>query len=309
MSDAVAKTDRGGLERARVLVTGATGFLGSHLARELVRMGCEVGALVRDGADMSRIHDVQPRLQFLSGDVTDGPRAQALVRGFRPTVVFHLAAYGVNAWACDPAQAVTTNVLGTITLLEACRSLSLEAFVYIGTWFETPEPVNAYAASKAAGWLFGRLYDRMHQVPVVGVRPFQVYGPGEAPNRLIPSVILSALQGREVQATEGRQVRDFIFVEDVVAGMIRAAACPKARGQMFDLGTGTGIEVRAVIEQLMELLGHPVPVAYGALPYRAGEIWHLVADPRAAKQRLGWTPRVTLSEGLRRTIERVHVPC
>ena len=287
---------------ARVLVTGATGFLGSHLARELVRMGCEVGVLVREGAETARIHDLQPRLELLTADLVDGARVQETIRRFEPRVVFHLAAYGVNAWECDPAQAVMTNVLGTANLLEACRPLSLDAFVCAGTSFETPEPVNVYAASKAAGWLFAQLYERAHQMPVVGVRPFQVYGPAEAPSRLIPSVILSALQGREVRATEGRQVRDFIFVEDVVEGMIRAATCPEARGKMFNLGTGQGVRVRAVIEQLLELLGHPVPVAYGALPYRPREIWNLVADARSSTHILGWQPRVSLAEGLQQTV-------
>ena len=302
MSHAVAEMDRRGVERARVLVTGATGFLGSHLARELVRMGCEVGALVRDGAERSRLHDVESRIQMLTGDLVDGARWPETIARFEPRVVFHLAAYGVNAWVCDPAQAVLTNVLGTTNLLEACRPLSLQAFVYAGTSFEEPAPANAYAASKTAGWLFGQLYERAHQVPVVGVRPFQVYGPAEAPGRLIPSVIRAALQGREVQATEGRQVRDFIFVEDVIEGMILAAACPEARGKTFNLGTGQGVEVRAVIEQLMELLGHPVPVAYGALPYRPGELWNLVADTRSSTEALGWRPRVPLTEGLKRTV-------
>ena len=314
MPDAVGETSARELSGARVLVTGAAGFLGSHLARALVRSGCEVGALARDGADRSRLHDVEARVQWLSADLADDARVRDAVGQFGPDVVFHLGAFGVNAWTCDPAQAVMTNVLGTTHLLEACRTRALRAFVYAGTSFEYadgdaprredawPEPVNAYAASKTAGWLFSRFYERVHQVPVVTVRPFQVYGPAEATNRLIPSVILSALQGHEVEATEGRQVRDFIFVEDVIAGMIRAAVCREARGGTFNLGTGQGVSVREMIEQLMNILRHPVSVAYGALSTRPGEYRRLVADTRLSSRVLGWQARVPLTEGLQRTV-------
>ena len=236
-------------------------------------------------------------------------------------VVFHLAAYGVNGWTCDARQAMLTNAIGTTNMLEACRELTLDAFVYAGTCFEYaggparcredtwPKPVNAYALSKTTGWMMAQYYERMHHIPVVGVRPFQVYGPHEAPERLVPSVILSALRGQEVRVTEGAQVRDFIFVEDVVMGLLRAAACKKARGVMLNLGTGHGVTVRTVIETLIGMLGRPVSVAYGAVAYRPGEIWNLVADTRVATRLLGWQPAVSLDEGLRRTVEWcVHRP-
>ena len=264
----------------KALVTGASGFIGSHLVRGLVHAGCEVGALMRRQSDQTRIHDVLPRIRPLTADLLDAEGLQAVVKAFQPSVVFHLAAYGVNSWTCDAGQAMLTNAIGTANVLEACRDLTLDAFVYAGTCFEYaggtarcredawPAPVNAYAASKTAGWVLAQFYERAHDIPVVGVRPFQVYGPQEAPNRLVPSVILSALRGQDVRVSEGKQVRDFIFVEDVVAGFMRAAACRQARGAIVNLGTGQGVAVRAVIEKLIEVLGTPVPVMYGAVAYR-----------------------------------------
>lgn len=297
-----------------MLVTGATGFVGSHLVRELLRRGCDVGVLVRDGSELGRLKGLQARLQVLPGGLMDADLLRRAVQAFAPARVFHLAAHGVNEWDADLRQSMLVNCGGTINLLEACRGLSLAGFVYAGTCFEyaggeapcredaAVAPANAYAVSKAAGWLASQWYARMHHLPVAGVRPFQAYGPGEVPARLIPSVIACALRGRDVLATEGRQVRDFVFVDDVVAGMLQASERREAIGQVFNLGTGVGTPVRAAIERVLAAAERAVPVRLGAKPYRPNEIWHLVADTQRSRDVLGWTARVPLEEGLRKTV-------
>jgi UDP-glucose 4-epimerase len=302
------------MDGERVLVTGATGFLGSNLVRHLLGRGCQVGVLVRKQSPRVRIAELAGRLCLLEGDLCDASSLHEAVTRFAPGYVLHVAAYGVNRWEAEAEQAAQTNVVGTVRLLEACRRVPLKSFVYVGSCFEygdqstpcreeqLPRPLNAYAASKTGAWLYCHLYGRQFDLPVVSVRPFHTYGPYESPRRLVPYVILSALEGKEIGLTKSEQVRDFVFVEDVADGIVRAARTQAAQGQTINLGTGRGTSVRAMVGQIMGLVPSPVEPRFGARAYRQGEAWNLVADVSRARELLGWEARVSLREGLQRTV-------
>jgi nucleoside-diphosphate-sugar epimerase len=134
------------------------------------------------------------------------------------------------------------------------------------------------------------------------VRPFAVYGPRQSSRFLIPQVILHALRREDFPTTLGEQGRDWIYVEDVVDGIIRASLSEEAIGQIINLCSGQEHTVREVVGRVLEIMGNPIEARFGALPYRRGEIWHLVGDNAKAKELLGWEPKVSLEEGLRRTI-------
>ena len=165
------------------------------------------------------------------------------------------------------------------------------------------DPVNAYAASKSAAWLFCNMYHRTHGYPIVTVRPFTAYGPRQSIRVLIPQAILSALRGQDFEMTGGEQTRDFTYVDDVVEGCIRASLSEKAIGQTINLGTGEEHAIKGVVLEVLELMGSTVKPLLGALPYRPGEIWCLYSDSSKAKELLGWQPQVSLEEGLRWTIK------
>jgi UDP-glucose 4-epimerase len=227
----------------------------------------------------------------------------------------------------DPTLAVQVNVIGTLNLLEALTETDCDCFVNTGTCYEyghnTPppsvppnlgrpggqhedqmiDPINAYATSKSAAWLFCNMYYRTRSYPIVTMRPFTVYGPRQNPRALIPQVILSALRGEDFEMTGGEQTRDFTYVDDVVEGYIRASFSEKAIGQTINLGTGEEHAVKDVVLKVLELMGHPVRPLIGALPYRPGEIWRLYADSSKARRLLGWQPQVGLEDGLKKTIE------
>jgi len=299
----------------RVFVTGATGFIGSHLVRRLIGYGCQVGVLLRQRSNTLRIDDVMGQLQPLEGDLLEAEKLKSLVQDFAPSHVFHLAAYGVDRPLESVTDSVQVNVQGTVNLLEACRAVNLERLVYIGTCYEYGDgsspckedqpvaPINYYAASKAAGWLFCRLYQRLFDLPVVTVRPFQAYGPYQGCRLLIPYVITSALRGEDLHLTRGEQIRDYVFIDDVIDGMIKAATTDAAVGQTINLGSGIGVTVRKVVEMVLEILGWPVEAQFGALEYRAGEVWDLRADRRRARELLNWEPMVGLEDGLQRTVD------
>lgn len=302
------------LAGSRVLLTGATGFLGAHLARRLVAEGCWVGALLRLGSNTARLANVLDRLHPLSGDLLAPDTLAEAMRVSAPRYVFHLAAHGVDRPLASATDSVQTNVQGTVNLLDACRAADLARFVYVGTCYEYGDgsapcredqpvaPANYYAASKAAGWLLCGVYHRVHGLPVATVRPFQAYGPYQGCRLLLPYAITTALRGEDLRLTPGEQVRDFVHVDDVVDGVLTAATTPAAVGQTINLGSGEGTTVRRAVEMALDVLGWPVPAHFGALEYRPGEVWDLRADPRRARELLGWQPRTGLADGLRQTV-------
>ena len=252
--------------------------------------------------------------RHLSLDVRDADAVRAVVVEAAPQVVFHLAAAGVTDPGVDPALALAVNAGGTVRMLEALRERDVWRVVLAGTCYEYGaretveglDPFNAYAASKVAAWAFGRMYWRVHGLPIVTVRPFQVYGPGQIPHTLIPAAIRAALAGEDFPMTPGEQERDFIYVEDVVEGMLAAAQAPGIEGQSLDLGTGQAHTVRQVVERVWAITAAQGHILAGALPYRPAEVMRLTADADRTAHLTGWRARVGLDDGLRRTIAWVQ---
>jgi UDP-glucose 4-epimerase len=297
-------------EEKRVLVTGAAGFIGQRLVRRLVEGGARVWAGLAPDEAPERVAALPVPAERLVFDLRDGEGVRAAVAEAAPQVVFHLAAVGVTDPEIDAALALAVNTGGTVHLLEALRGRTSRV-VLVGTCYEYGaresveglDPFNAYAASKVAAWAFGRMYWRMYALPVVTVRLFQVYGPGQPAHTLIPAAIDAALTGRDFPMTPGEQERDFIFVEDVVTGMLAAAGAPGIEGESLDLGTGRAHSARQVVERIWAATGARGQMLPGALPYRPGAVMHSVADAERTARLTGWRAQVTLGEGLRQTIQ------
>jgi UDP-glucose 4-epimerase len=295
----------------RALVTGAAGFIGQRLVQQLVEAGARVWAGAAPDEPSERVAALPTQVKRLVFDLRDAVAVQAAVAEATPQVVFHLAAVGVTNAGVDPSLALAVNAGGTVHLLEALKERNVERIVLVGTCYEYGaretveglDPFNTYAASKVAAWAFGRMYWRAYGLPIVTVRPFQVYGPGQPAGTLIPAAIDVALIGRDFPMTPGEQVRDFIYVDDVVAGMMAAAEAPGIEGESIDLGTGRSHAIRQAVARIWEIAEARGRMLPGALPYRPGEVMRIVADADRAARLTGWRARVSLEEGLRRTIE------
>jgi len=310
----------------KVLVTGAGGFLGSHLVETLVTRGAKVRALVHYNSrnDWGLLEllspDIKEHLEVVGGDITDPYGMARLVAG--RDVIFHLAALiGIPYSYVAPAHYVAVNVTGTLNLLEAARAQEVEAFIHTstsetyGTAEYTPmdegHPLKGqspYSASKIAADKLVESYHCSFGLRAVTVRPFNAFGPRQSARAVIPTIITQALAGDTIQLGDTEPRRDFTYARDTVEGFIKAASCPQAIGQVINLGTGRSLSVGELAQTIVALVGGNKKISSDPVRLRPGgsEVWHLECDNRRAGEILGWTPEVDLETGLKRTIDYIR---
>lgn len=308
------------LAGAPVLVTGAAGFIGSHLVRKLLGLGCDVWVILRRSSDCWRIADVCEKLQIVHCDL-ENSSVDSLSADLPSNVrfVFHLAAAGVRQTEQDNESILTTNVLGTLRLLQWGKSNALDRFVYSGSCFEygsgeriaedvLPRPTSEYAASKSAAWLLVNAFYARYGLPTVSMRPFTVFGPWEGGHRLVPHTVMSSLRADSIELTGGEQTRDFVYVEDAVDAFLRAATESEAIGETFNICTGNATSVKELVQLIVEATGQKASPRFGIIPYRDNELWSLSGDPSKAREKLGWIAEHTLEEALAETIQWFMLP-
>lgn len=294
----------------RFLVTGATGFVGKHLVRRLHRSGHETILLVREAYGMGAplpepLAVIREQLHLVYADLRNFRLTSRALHQAEPDIVIHLAAAGVTDPYLPVATALRHNVTGTINLLRAAfeRLHSTERVVIARTPGETT-PENPYQASKGAAWKFCQMYARQMHWPINGAKIFQAYGPGQAENTLVPSAFAAAREGRNFPMTSGTQERDWVYVDDVVIGLIRLAEKGIAAGESVDLGAGQATSLLEVVTQIYDLVdrgGRPLP---GALADRPGEAGRRVARTNETEEKIGWRATTSLAAGLGKLQER-----
>ena len=299
----------------RVLITGAGGFIGSHLARRLVGEGVQVQSILKKGESTWRLDDILDRLDVSETDVTDLQSLQTILSRFNPQVVFHLAALVdvSRSWE-HVLPMITTNLVGTVNLLTALKSCAVEIFVNTSSSEEygnTPapcredqreSPLSPYSFSKLSGTHLCQMAVKAFDLPITTLRLFPTYGPFQESDMLIPSAIKTLLAGKEFNMSPGEQKREFNYVEDVVEAYLKVAVCPEARGEVINVGNGIPYRVRDVVEIIQKCTGDRGTVKVGALSYRKGEGMECFCDNLKLKELTGWSPRVPLEEGLRLTV-------
>lgn len=283
----------------RVLVTGATGFIGRALTRALLAEGAQVMALVREKAGRRLGEGIVEGAEAVEVDLRYAAGVKRAVEAAQPTLAVHLAAVGVTDPFLPIGEALRGNLDATINLLKA---VSGRCRVVVARTPGEIDSINTYAAAKASAWQFCRMFQRTQDWPITAVMPFQVYGPGQPAKTIIGAAVSAAKAGEDFPTTPGEQMRDWIYIDDVVAGIIAASRADGVDGETVELGTGVGTPVRGVVEKVFALAGQGRPLI-GALPQRPGETPSQIADADQAEQLTGWRARVSLDEGLKKVIE------
>ena len=310
----------------RVLVTGAAGFIGSHLVELLVREGCSVRAFVHYNSHSRWPHleqlppDIRSAVEIVPGDIADAGSVSKAVAGCQ--WVFHLAALiGIPYSYVAPASYVQTNVVGTLNVLDACRAHHVEHLIHTSTSetygsaqyvpIDEKHPMvgqSPYSATKIGADKLAESYWLSFRTPVTTVRPFNTYGPRQSQRAIIPTIITQALAGGALKLGNLDPVRDLTFVTDTARGFLAAARAPQAVGEVVNLGVGQGPSVRDLVEKIGKLLGRSLEVEQDAARIRPGgsEVVRLISDNRKAQTLMQWTPQVDLEAGLAATIEHIR---
>ncbi len=304
----------------RVFMTGAGGFIGSHLARLLVRDGCEVTVLLRPGSDPWRIRDLLPALHVVAGDVLEPGAAWARsLESLRPETCIHFA------WCTEPGTFLHSAqnlhyVAASIELATRLAGAGCRRLVIAGSFSEYDQSLGYLAETSAVrpNTLYGAAKSALCQVltlwaPEAGIellwpRLFSVYGPGEHERRFVPAVVTAALRGEATRLTPGEQMRDYLHVADA-AGAVWAAAQAGLTGPI-NVGSGRPVAIRELATRIGAFVGRPELIRLGDLPYREGDPMFVCANTQLLQRATGWTPHFDLEAGLRDTIGwwQAHLP-
>jgi NAD dependent epimerase/dehydratase len=310
------------LESARVLVTGAAGFIGSHLVEALVARDMRVTCMVRYNSNsgignLSLLSETAlSTLKIAAGDITDSDFVFRTVEGH--DTVLHLAALiGIPYSYVAPRSYVRTNIEGTLNVLEAARRFGVKRIVHTstsevyGTARYTPidedhplQGQSPYAASKIAADKLAESYFRAFGTPVVTLRPFNTYGPRQSARAFIPTIISQARTQDEVSLGAVTPTRDLTYVTDTVEGFIRAASIPGIEGETINLGTGEACSVGEFAHLILQMMGRAIPIRHDQTRDRPAnsEVMKLISDNSKAHRLLGWKPCTSIADGLRKTI-------
>jgi nucleoside-diphosphate-sugar epimerase len=295
----------------KVVVTGAAGFIGSHLVRLALAEGHAVTAIVRPGSDRWRLHDIESRLTLIESDLADGRALARRLSLDRPDLCLHMAWRG---WSGSPAT-VEENIVSLGIGLEVMRivaELGCARFVAAGTCFEydtshpllsetTPtQPHDLYGSCKRALFQVAEQFSSLTKMSIAWPRIFYSYGPYEDRRRLVPSVVLALLRGEPAATTAGEQQRDYLHVEDVAAA-IWAVAQSDFSGAV-NIASGAPVTLKTIVHHIGRVIGRADLLRVGAIPYREGEPMLIRADASLLRTRFAWAPRYDLETGIARTI-------
>jgi nucleoside-diphosphate-sugar epimerase len=300
------------MTRQCVLLTGATGFIGSRILASMVEAGDNVVALIRPGSNVHRLAALQGRFSVLNGDLVQCGEMVARIHALRPTLCVH------SAWYAEPGRYLTSNenkrlTEGSVELARALVATGCKRFVGIGTCLEydtdvgvlsetTPvNPLTPYAQSKLLTYQRVSTLGRMEGMEVAWTRLFFQHGPQEDARRLVPQVIKSLLSGERVPLTPGDQVRDFLHVDDVARAVASVAHSP-VEG-VVNIGSGIPVTVRQLVTKVAQQLNATALLSFGELPYRDGDPMYICADNTRLRQDVGWRPTFDLETGLRNTVD------
>ncbi|MBW2045277.1 MAG: SDR family NAD(P)-dependent oxidoreductase [Deltaproteobacteria bacterium] len=307
----------------KVLVTGAGGFIGSHLTERLVNLGANVRALVRYNSrnDQGVLEllpsEVKEKVEIVMGDLRDPETLRDVMKDI--DIVFHLGALIAIPYSyIRPREAIETNVMGTLNVLNAAKAINVKKVIHTSTSevYGTAQyvPINEkhplqgqspYSASKIGADKIAESFYKSYGLPIATIRPFNTYGPRQSARAVIPTIISQALSNDKIYLGSVHPTRDLTYVEDTVSGFIRIADSENSVGEVINIGSNFNISIGELADKIISIIGKDVEIISDPKRIRPqdSEVERLLADNSKAEELIGWKPMVSLDEGLKRTIE------
>lgn len=298
-----------------MFLTGAAGFIGSHLTRRLVSLGAKVNVLLH-GEDDWRIRDLNNQISVFKCDIRNIEALRKIISRVKPQKAFHLAA-SINLRNDFDllSDLIDVNLKGTLNIAKCLSETGCDFLALAGSCDEygrhshvfkedmKPDPLSYYSCSKTSSSLFCNVLVSHTPMAVATLRFFTVYGPAQDGKMFIPQLIISALKNKDMDMTGGKQTRDFIFVNDLVDACVSASLVQGISGETINICTGISYGIKDAAEMVLELMDRPIKLNVGAVPYREQEIWTVYGDCSKANNLLKWNAKIDLKTGLKKTVD------
>jgi len=292
----------------KVVITGGTGFVGSHLVKYLCQSNCEVIVITRSNEKLR--DDMVGRIRYI-------PRKDLLKSKIdNIDICIHLAAYGVDSKKNDFNELVNANIIFVKEVIDFCVLNNVAKLINTGSCFEYGnigikranekteiKPESLYGATKAAGVIIANTYAKMRGIPLITIRPFGIYGEGEAENRLVPQLMKAFFTNTKLNLTGGEQIRDYLYIDDVISAIIELATNGVPLYQTYNICSAKEISIREFVEYMIKIAGASKELfQFGALPYRKNELMYYVGDNSLIRKYTNWLPKVTFEEGFEKIL-------
>jgi len=300
----------------KILITGATGFVGANLVRRLLQDGYDVHFFTRASSDKWRLTDVLSNLNAYTVALDEEEKLKGLINEIKPDIIFHLATAGVYGGIQLPEKEyIESNLGGTVNLVNACNDIDYKCFINTGSSSEygpkkhpmketdVCQPINMYGITKCAATMYGSLVAKTMDKPILTYRLFSPFGAYDDKTRLVVYAIVNALQNNDLNLANPNAVRDYIYVEDVldlyIEGIEKAS---KLKGEIFNVGSGSQTTISYIVNKVIELTQSKSKVNWGAIEGRSWDTQKWEADIEQSCKAFDWQPKYKIDEGLKRTI-------
>lgn len=298
----------------KVFITGGFGFIGASLTKRLLKEGALIYLLKRKEADISRLSEETNKIHLINGTLDETFKLKTDLRRINPDYIFHFASYGGHFSEKSSKEIMRINFWGTYSLLEAVNEISFKALINTGSSSEYGfkkramkesdilSPASLYAISKAGATHLVQIYSRNYDKNIITIRPFTVYGPGDSPDKFLPTAIRACLGGNVLNLVPATSRHDYIYIDDLVEGYLKAVLAKGISGEVFNLGTGKQYTNQQIIDYIEKITCKKIKINKGAYQSHSWDSNYWVADITKAKKLLGWKPKVGIEEGIKKTI-------